>query len=82
MPGAYYCLAVLTTINILNYTDRYIPSATKEFIIEEFNLSDAESGMLRAHTTLINRFICFRLPFGLHGDVPSLWYTVRLWCFS
>lgn len=44
MPGAYYCLGVLTAINVLNYTDRYIPSSTKEYIIEEFNLTDAQSG--------------------------------------
>jgi hypothetical protein len=45
MPGAYYCLAVLSLINVLNYTDRYIPSATKELVIEEFKLTDAQSGL-------------------------------------
>ena len=31
-PGASYALFVLTIINLINYMDRYIPSANKDLI--------------------------------------------------
>eukprot|EP01114_Cavostelium_apophysatum_P005826 TRINITY_DN1699_c0_g1_i1.p1 TRINITY_DN1699_c0_g1~~TRINITY_DN1699_c0_g1_i1.p1 ORF type:complete len:466 (+),score=49.40 TRINITY_DN1699_c0_g1_i1:224-1621(+) len=42
---AYYALAILTSINLLNYMDRYIPSATKELFKKDLNLSDAQTSI-------------------------------------
>lgn len=42
--GGRYALVVLTCINLLNYIDRYVPSATKQYFQPDLGLSDAESG--------------------------------------
>lgn len=42
-PGARYALLVLTSINLLNYIDRFVPSAVKVLIKEDLNLTDAET---------------------------------------
>lgn len=43
--GARYALFILTCINLLNYADRYVPSAVKTLIQEDLHLSDAESAL-------------------------------------
>eukprot|EP01116_Phalansterium_solitarium_P012713 TRINITY_DN2924_c1_g1_i1.p1 TRINITY_DN2924_c1_g1~~TRINITY_DN2924_c1_g1_i1.p1 ORF type:complete len:497 (+),score=150.36 TRINITY_DN2924_c1_g1_i1:782-2272(+) len=44
-PGALYALLVLTGINLLNYMDRYIPSANKTLIQADLGLSDTETAL-------------------------------------
>ena len=41
--GARFALIILTLINLLNYADRYVPSAVKELIKEDLNLTDVET---------------------------------------
>jgi len=44
-PGALYALMVLTLINLINYMDRYIPSANKDLIKKDLSLTDAETSL-------------------------------------
>ena len=43
--GARNALIVLTTINFLNYADRYVPSSVKSLIQADLNLNDFESSL-------------------------------------
>jgi len=43
--GARYALCVLTFINLLNYLDRYIPSALKDSFKNDLHLSDVETSL-------------------------------------
>ncbi len=43
--GAGFALTVLTAINLLNYIDRFIPSATKELIKAEMHLTDTQTAL-------------------------------------
>ena len=43
--GAKFALLVLTSINLLNYADRYIPSAVKSLIQNDLKLSDFETSL-------------------------------------
>ena len=40
-----YALITLTLINLLNYIDRYVPSATKQYIQDDLHLSDTETSV-------------------------------------
>lgn len=42
-PGALFALIVLTAMNMLNYVDRWVPSAVKDLIKQDLRLSDAET---------------------------------------
>jgi hypothetical protein len=51
--GATAAMAVLTVINLLNYIDRYVPSAVKDLIKEDLALTDSQTSYpttVRAHT--------------------------------
>jgi MFS transporter, Spinster family, sphingosine-1-phosphate transporter len=41
--GATFALIVLTLMNLLNYVDRWVPSAVKELFKKDLNLTDAET---------------------------------------
>ena len=41
--GATLAVAVLTAMNLLNYVDRYVPSAVKDLFKAELHLTDAET---------------------------------------
>jgi len=43
-PGRY-ALITLTAINLLNYIDRYIPSATKQYFQKDLHLTDTETSI-------------------------------------
>ncbi|PRP81131.1 major facilitator superfamily protein [Planoprotostelium fungivorum] len=43
--GAYVTLAILTLVNLLNYADRMIPSATKSLYQKEFDITDMQSSI-------------------------------------
>ncbi len=42
-PGAMFALIVLTTMNMLNYVDRWVPSAVKDLLKNDLKLSDAQT---------------------------------------
>jgi MFS family permease len=42
-PGATYAVAVLTAMNLLNYVDRYVPSAVKSLFKEDLHLTDRQT---------------------------------------
>ncbi|HEY0881505.1 MAG TPA: MFS transporter, partial [Archangium sp.] len=44
-PGAVFALVVLTLMNMLNYVDRWVPSAVNELLKKDLGLSDAETGL-------------------------------------
>jgi MFS family permease len=43
--GATRALVVLTAMNLLNYVDRYVPSAVKDLFKEDLGLTDAETSL-------------------------------------
>lgn len=42
-PGAMFALFVLTLMNMLNYVDRWVPSAVKELFKHDLGLTDAQT---------------------------------------
>jgi len=42
-PGALFALLILTAMNMLNYVDRWVPSAVKELFKGDLNLTDAQT---------------------------------------
>lgn len=42
-PGALFALLVLTAMNMLNYVDRWVPSAVKELFKKDLSLTDAQT---------------------------------------
>lgn len=42
-PGATFALVVLTAMNMLNYVDRWVPSAVKDLFKGDLSLSDAQT---------------------------------------
>ena len=41
--GARYAIVVLTAMNLLNYIDRYVPSAVKPLFQQELGFTDAQT---------------------------------------
>jgi MFS family permease len=64
--AAYYGLAVVTTLNFLNYIDRYILAAVLPRVQSELSLSDFQAGLL-APAFLVAYFITSPV-FGTLGD--------------
>ena len=62
MPGAYYALFIVSTLNMLNMADRslkqlflsdwvrYMPAALKDMIKADFNWTDPNGGLTDAET--------------------------------
>jgi MFS family permease len=67
--SAYYALALLTVINLLNYLDRNVIFALFEPIKAELALTDAQLGWLGSAYVLV--FSLAALPFGVISDVKS-----------
>ena len=44
-PGALFSFGVLSLINLLNYIDRYIPSAVKLQIQDAYSINDFQSSL-------------------------------------
>ncbi|MGH9913982.1 MAG: MFS transporter, partial [Pyrinomonadaceae bacterium] len=66
---SYYALAVLTSINLLNYIDRQILPAVAPLMSKELGLSDSEIGYMEA--ALLLSFTLLAPLFGLLGDRRS-----------
>src|SRR6516164_1602615 len=45
-PGAYFALAVLFSMNLLNYVDRYVFAAVGKSVIHDLNLTHLRFGIL------------------------------------
>ncbi len=63
---ARYVLAVMVAINFLNYMDRYVGAAIVTPIKTEFQLNDAQIGLLATAFLLV--YAIAALPFGYLGD--------------
>ncbi len=44
-PGATFAAVVLTSMNLLNYADRYVPSAVKSLYQRDLHLTDAQTSL-------------------------------------
>ena len=44
-PGAKYAIVILTIMNLLNYADRYVPSAVKDLYKKDLNLTDLQTSL-------------------------------------
>ncbi|MBL8911444.1 MAG: MFS transporter [Archangium sp.] len=44
-PGALFALLVLTAMNLLNYVDRYVPSAVKGLFKKDLDLTDTQTSL-------------------------------------
>jgi MFS family permease len=44
-PGAFFALLVLTAMNLLNYVDRYVPSAVKGLFKKDLALDDKQTAL-------------------------------------
>lgn len=51
--GARYALFVLTSLNLLNYADRYVPAAVKTLLQQDLELTDAETALPAFGMTLV-----------------------------
>ena len=63
---AYYGLAILSVINLLNYTDRYILAGVMKKVQDAFHLSDSEGGLLA--TTFMVVYLAASPVGGYLGD--------------
>ena len=66
--GARYALIVLMAMNLLNYIDRYVPSAVKPLFKEELRFSDAETAY-----PLTAFVIVYMLTAPLFGSLADRW---------
>src|SRR2546428_6477350 len=66
-PGVI--LGVLTTVNALNYLDRYVTAAPLPLILADLAISDAQGGLLQSLFIVAYSLAC--VPAGWLGDVGS-----------
>src|SRR5262245_18529295 len=71
---AWFGLAVLTAMNLLNYLDRYVVSAVLPLIKAELGVSDAALGTLA--TAFIISYVVFSPIAGYIGDRATRKYLV------
>jgi MFS family permease len=65
-PGGAYAVGVLTVMNLLNYVDRFVPSAVKDLFKGELNMTDAETSL--PLTAFVVVYMLFTPVFGSLGD--------------
>jgi hypothetical protein len=68
--GARQGLIVLACINLLNFADRYVPSAVKQLIIDDLHLSDFDSSL--PNTGMIVVYMIFAMIFVILTLIISL----------
>src|SRR3954463_4511098 len=66
--GAGFALAVLTAMNLLNYLDRYVPSAVKDLFKADLHLTDAETS-----APLTAFVIIYMLTSPIFGSLSDRW---------
>src|SRR5262249_1365587 len=72
--GAWFMLALLTAMNLVNYLDRYVVSAVLPLIKNELQVSDSSLGTLA--TAFIFAYLLFSLVAGYIGDRSARKYLV------
>lgn len=81
LPGARLSLALLLSINLLNYIDRQVLSAVESNIRGEFGMDKQQSGYLA--TAFILSYMVMAPVFGWLADRTSRWllvgFSVLLW---
>jgi len=68
--GASYALIVLSCINLLNFADRYVPSAVKSLLKKDLHLSDVQTSL--PATGMILVYMVAALFFGWIADMRIL----------
>jgi MFS family permease len=66
--GARYAVTVLTAMNLLNYMDRYVPSAVKDLFREDFGITDAQSSI-----PLSGFVVVYMLASPVFGTLADRW---------
>lgn len=64
--GAWFAVAVLTTMNLLNYVDRWVPSAVKVLFQHDLGLTDVQSSL--PLTSFIFIYMACSPVFGVLAD--------------
>ncbi|VTS08442.1 spinster family MFS transporter [Tuwongella immobilis] len=91
LPGARMALMLLLAINLMNYIDRYIISATLPMIERDEAISPADNPITKTQLGLLApafvwTYMIFSLLFGVLGDRMSRWTLVGigviLWSFA
>src|SRR3954454_24634161 len=79
--GAGFALAVLTAMNLLNYLDRYVPSAVKDLFKRDLHMTDAQTSL--PLTAFVVVYMLTSPAFGAMSDrVSRKWLIaggVALW---
>ena len=68
--GARKGLVILFLINLLNFADRYVPSAVKQDIIDSLHITDFQSSL--PNTGMIVVYMIFAVIFGTISDKEYL----------
>ena len=71
--GAWPAVAILTAMNLLNYVDRYVPSAVKDAFKDELHLTDAETSL-----PLTSFVFVYMIASPLFGSLSDRWPRRRL----
>src|SRR5881628_242564 len=85
MPGSRWSrapgviLGVLTTVNALNYLDRYVSAATLPLILADLAISDAQGGLLQSLFIVAYSLACG--PAGWLGDAGKRLRLVAIGVF-
>jgi MFS transporter, Spinster family, sphingosine-1-phosphate transporter len=66
VAGATFAIVVLTSMNMLNYIDRWVPSAVKELFQKDLNLTEAETSL--PLTSFIFVYMLASPVFGMFAD--------------
>ncbi|MBI3269504.1 MAG: MFS transporter [Planctomycetes bacterium] len=84
MKYAYWALALLTCINLLNYIDRYVVATLLDSLEKEFTLSKTQAGLLTS--VFVGVYLATSPIFGHLGDRwPRRWIvgaSVAIWSFA
>src|SRR5215472_11167879 len=67
-PGATYAVVILTMMNLLNYVDRFVPSAVKDLFKADLKLTDAQTSWPIVGVTIV-----YMLTSPLFGALADRW---------
>jgi len=67
-PGARFAVVVLTAMNLLNYIDRYVPSAVKDLFKKDLGFSDIQTSL-----PLTAFVVVYMLASPVFGELADRW---------
>src|ERR1044071_4425716 len=67
-PGARFAIVVLTAMNLLNYIDRYVPSAVKDLFKKDLGFTDLQTSL-----PLTAFVIVYMLTSPIFGSLADRW---------